>query len=98
MNKFCTVQPREFENKTIQKQRQELELLIGELRDRDRELNEMVLAHREQMKAWEMDRQKILMGEEKNAKLQRMYTGHVCSLHAALESHIKTTKLLQTVC
>ncbi|NXT44244.1 CCD62 protein, partial [Pelecanoides urinatrix] len=45
---------------TIQKQRQELHLLIAELKDRDKELNDMVAVHQRQLLAWEDDRQKIL--------------------------------------
>ncbi|NXW44176.1 CCD62 protein, partial [Nyctiprogne leucopyga] len=44
----------------LQKQRQELQLLIAELKDRDRELNDMVAVHQRQLLAWEDDRQKIL--------------------------------------
>ncbi|XP_072736442.1 coiled-coil domain-containing protein 62 isoform X3 [Ciconia boyciana] len=49
-----------LENGTIQKQRQELQLLIAELKDRDKELNDMVAVHQRQLLAWEDDRQKIL--------------------------------------
>ncbi|XP_010080625.1 PREDICTED: coiled-coil domain-containing protein 62 [Pterocles gutturalis] len=49
-----------LENSTIQKQRQELQLLIAELNDRDKELNDMVAVHQRQLLAWEDDRQKIL--------------------------------------
>ncbi|KAK4813169.1 hypothetical protein QYF61_014000, partial [Mycteria americana] len=49
-----------LENSTIQKQRQELQLLIAELKDRDKELNDMVAVHQRQLLAWEDDRQKIL--------------------------------------
>ncbi|KFW05530.1 Coiled-coil domain-containing protein 62, partial [Eurypyga helias] len=45
---------------TIQIQRQELQLLIAELKDRNRELNDVVAVHRRQLLAWEDDRQKIL--------------------------------------
>ncbi|NXJ81788.1 CCD62 protein, partial [Trogon melanurus] len=45
---------------TIQKQRQELQLLIAELKDRDKELNDMVAVHQQQLLAWEDDRQKVL--------------------------------------
>lgn len=61
----------DFENQTIQKQRQELTSMIAELRDRDHELNEMVAAHQKQLAAWEQDRQKLLLVEEKCAKLER---------------------------
>uniref|UniRef100_A0A663EDT7 Coiled-coil domain containing 62 n=1 Tax=Aquila chrysaetos chrysaetos TaxID=223781 RepID=A0A663EDT7_AQUCH len=49
-----------FEDSTIQKQRRELQLLIAELKDRDKELNDMVAVHQRQLLAWEDDRQKIL--------------------------------------
>ncbi|XP_030356393.1 coiled-coil domain-containing protein 62 isoform X2 [Strigops habroptila] len=49
-----------LENSTIQKQRQELQLLIAELKDRDKELDDMVAVHQRQLLAWEDDRQKIL--------------------------------------
>ncbi|KGL89401.1 Coiled-coil domain-containing protein 62, partial [Charadrius vociferus] len=45
---------------TIQKQRQELQLLIAELKDRDKELNDMVAVHQRELLAWEDDRQKRL--------------------------------------
>ncbi|KAM6051525.1 coiled-coil domain-containing protein 62 isoform 3-T3 [Theristicus caerulescens] len=49
-----------LENSAIEKQRQELQLLIAELKDRDRELNDMVAVHQRQLLAWEDDQQKIL--------------------------------------
>ncbi|KAM6377633.1 coiled-coil domain-containing protein 62 isoform 2-T4 [Pluvialis apricaria] len=49
-----------LENSTIQKQRQELQLLIAELKDRDKELNDMVAVHQRELLAWEDDRQKRL--------------------------------------
>ncbi|XP_065548550.1 coiled-coil domain-containing protein 62 isoform X2 [Lathamus discolor] len=49
-----------LENSTIEKQRQELQLLIAELKDRDKELDDMVAVHQRQLLAWEDDRQKIL--------------------------------------
>ncbi|XP_071619857.1 coiled-coil domain-containing protein 62 isoform X1 [Heliangelus exortis] len=49
-----------LEDSTIQKQRRELQLLIAELKDRDRELDDMVAVHQRQLLAWEDDRQKIL--------------------------------------
>ena len=60
----------DFENETIEKQREELHLLIAELRDRDRELNEMVAAHRRQMDAWQLDRRRAESLEEKCSRLQ----------------------------
>ncbi|NXD77185.1 CCD62 protein, partial [Halcyon senegalensis] len=45
---------------TVEKQRQEIQLLTAELRDRDKELDEMVAVHQTQLLAWENDRQRIL--------------------------------------
>lgn len=45
-------------------------MLVGELKDRDRELNEMVATHQRQMAAWERDRQKIINLEENLERLQ----------------------------
>lgn len=60
-----------MERDTIIKQRTELQLLISELRDRDKELNEMVQAHRTEMKAWEEDRNRSQLLEQRCAKLDR---------------------------
>ncbi|KAG9487678.1 hypothetical protein GDO78_007468, partial [Eleutherodactylus coqui] len=60
----------DLENSTIQKQRKELQLLITELKDRDRELNDMVAVHQRQLLAWENDRQHVLRLEQKCAKLE----------------------------
>ncbi|KAM9259761.1 coiled-coil domain-containing protein 62 isoform 1-T1 [Cariama cristata] len=49
-----------FENSTIQEQRQELQLLIAELKDRDKELGDMVAVHQRHLLAWEDDQRKIL--------------------------------------
>lgn len=62
-----------MERDTIIKQRTELHLLISELRDRDRELNDMVQAHHTEMKAWQEDRSLNHLLEQKCAKLERMY-------------------------
>ena len=60
----------ELESNTIQKQRRELQLLIAELQDRDRELNEMVASHQKQLLAWEHDRQKLLTLEQRYTRVQ----------------------------
>ncbi|XP_063710968.1 coiled-coil domain-containing protein 62-like isoform X3 [Symsagittifera roscoffensis] len=60
----------ELDYETIQKQRRELQLLITELKDRDRELNEMVASHRRQLEAWEMDRQRLLSLEARCTKYE----------------------------
>ncbi|XP_051693766.2 coiled-coil domain-containing protein 62 isoform X2 [Oryctolagus cuniculus] len=60
----------EIEISTVEKQRKELQLLIGELKDRDRELNDMVAVHQRQLLSWEEDRQKVLTLEERCSKLE----------------------------
>ncbi|XP_075690221.1 coiled-coil domain-containing protein 62 isoform X2 [Rhinoderma darwinii] len=60
----------DLENSTIQKQRKELQLLIAELKDRDKELNDMVSVHQRQLLAWENDRQQVLRLEQKSARLE----------------------------
>lgn len=50
----------DHKNSIIRRQRQELKLLIAELKDRDKELNDMVAVHERHIQAWEDDRQKIL--------------------------------------
>ncbi|XP_039766359.1 coiled-coil domain-containing protein 62 isoform X5 [Ornithorhynchus anatinus] len=59
-----------LETATIEKQRKELQLLIGELKDRDKELNGMVAEHQRQQLSWEGDRQKVLTLEERCSKLE----------------------------
>lgn len=54
---------------TIQKQRRELQLLLAELKDRERELNTMAAAHHQQIQAWEKTRQKVLKLEQRCARL-----------------------------
>ncbi|KAI3362428.1 hypothetical protein L3Q82_012732, partial [Scortum barcoo] len=54
---------------TIQKQRRELQLLMAELKDRDRELNAMAATHHKQLHAWEQDRQRVLTLEQRCARL-----------------------------
>ncbi|XP_066507275.1 coiled-coil domain-containing protein 62 isoform X5 [Hoplias malabaricus] len=60
----------EMEITTIQKQRIELQLLVAELKDRDRELNTMAAAHHKQLQAWEQDRQRVLALEQRCARLE----------------------------
>ncbi|XP_053195484.1 coiled-coil domain-containing protein 62 [Scomber japonicus] len=54
---------------TVQRQRRELQLLMAELKDRDRELNVMAASHHKHLHAWEQDRQKVLAVEQKCARL-----------------------------
>ncbi|XP_002125618.2 uncharacterized protein LOC100183507 [Ciona intestinalis] len=60
----------DLESETILKQRKELQLLIGELKDRDKELNEMVAAHQQQLSAWERDRRRVVELEHRNERLE----------------------------
>ncbi|XP_050780261.1 coiled-coil domain-containing protein 62 isoform X2 [Gopherus flavomarginatus] len=60
----------DLESSTIQKQRKELQLLLAELKDRDKELNDMVAVHQRQLLAWEDDRQKILTLAERCSRLE----------------------------
>ncbi|XP_037607847.1 coiled-coil domain-containing protein 62 [Sebastes umbrosus] len=53
---------------TIQRQRRELQLLMAELKDRDRELNAMAASHHKQLHAWEQDRQRVLSLEQRCAR------------------------------
>ena len=59
-----------MERETIIKQRTELQLLIGELKDRDRELNDMVHAHHQQMSSWDEDRRRLTSIEQKCGRLE----------------------------
>ncbi|XP_026899711.1 coiled-coil domain-containing protein 62 isoform X7 [Acinonyx jubatus] len=72
----------EVEISTIEKQRKELQLLIGELKDRDKELNDMVAVHQRQLLSWEEDRQKVLTLEERCSKLEGQK--HISSISSTL--------------
>ncbi|XP_044189430.1 coiled-coil domain-containing protein 62 [Thunnus albacares] len=54
---------------TIQRQRRELQLLMAELKDRDRELNAAAASHHKQLHAWEQDRQRMLAVEQRCSRL-----------------------------
>jgi len=58
------------DNSTIQRQRKELQSLINELKDRDRELNEMSDSHQKQLISWETDKRRVLVLEKKLPKLK----------------------------
>lgn len=60
----------EADRETIAKQRHELQLLIEELKDRDRELNEMTATHRQQLAAWDDDRKRLVAIDNRNARLE----------------------------
>jgi len=49
----------ELENTTLQKQRAEIQLLVSELRDRDRELSEMMTSQQQLQTAWETDKSRL---------------------------------------
>ncbi|KAI4817073.1 hypothetical protein KUCAC02_009360 [Chaenocephalus aceratus] len=55
---------------TIQRQRRELQLLMAELKDRERELNTMAASHHKHLLAWEQDRQRVLALEQRCARLE----------------------------
>ncbi|XP_049721997.1 coiled-coil domain-containing protein 62 isoform X3 [Elephas maximus indicus] len=82
----------EVEISTIEKQRKELQLLIGELKDRDRELNDMVAVHQRQLLSWEEDRQKVLTLEERCSKLE----GELHKRSEIIRSLIKKVKSLES--
>ncbi|XP_070807016.1 coiled-coil domain-containing protein 62 [Pituophis catenifer annectens] len=60
----------ESESDLVQKLKKELQLVLAELKDRDKELNNMVAVHQRQFLAWEDDRQKILTLEERSSRLE----------------------------
>ncbi|NXR59951.1 CCD62 protein, partial [Rhadina sibilatrix] len=76
----------------IRRQRQELKLLIAELKDRDRELDDMVAVHERHIQAWEDDRQKILTLAEKCSLL----TSELNERNAVIKSLTKKLKVLET--
>ncbi|KAM9621862.1 coiled-coil domain-containing protein 62 isoform 1-T1 [Trichechus inunguis] len=82
----------EVEISTIEKQRKELQLLIGELKDRDKELNDMVAVHQRQLLSWEEDRQKVLTLEERCSKLE----GELHKRSEIIRSLIKKIKTLES--
>ncbi|NXK51732.1 CCD62 protein, partial [Chauna torquata] len=78
--------------RTIEKQRQELQVLIAELKDRDKELNDMVAVHQRQLLAWEDDRQKILTLAERCALLNN----ELNKRNEIIKSLTKRLKLLES--
>ncbi|XP_017453948.1 coiled-coil domain-containing protein 62 isoform X3 [Rattus norvegicus] len=82
----------EVESSTIEKQRKELQLLIGELKDRDKELNDMVAVHQRQLLSWEEDRQKVLTLEERCSKLE----GELHKRTDIIKSLMKKVKTLES--
>ncbi|XP_071322528.1 coiled-coil domain-containing protein 62 [Trachinotus anak] len=59
----------DLSSSTIQRQRRELQLLMAELKDRDRELNSMAASHHKQLHAREQDRQRVLTLEQRCTRL-----------------------------
>ncbi|XP_058707847.1 coiled-coil domain-containing protein 62 isoform X2 [Poecile atricapillus] len=91
-----SVSPQAFspshKNSIIRRQRQELKLLIAELKDRDRELNDMVAVHERHIQAWEDDRQRILTLAERCSLL----TSELNERNAVIKSLTKKLKLLES--
>ena len=63
----------DFENEMIQRQHDELQQLIAELEDRDRELNEMSSRHQRHVDVWQCDRHRAEHLEDKCSQLQSLY-------------------------
>ncbi|XP_038008723.1 coiled-coil domain-containing protein 62 isoform X1 [Motacilla alba alba] len=82
----------DHKNSIIRRQRQELKLLIAELKDRDKELNDMVEVHERHIQAWEDDRQKILTLAERCSLL----TNELNERNALIKSLTKKLKLLES--
>ncbi|CAN8192642.1 unnamed protein product [Coccothraustes coccothraustes] len=82
----------DHKNSIIRRQRQELKLLIAELKDRDKELNDMVEVHERHIQAWEDDRQKILTLAERCSLL----TSELNERNAVIKSLTKKLKLLES--
>ncbi|KAG2470605.1 CCD62 protein, partial [Polypterus senegalus] len=69
--KYFQSSPSLSEDSVVNQQHRELQLLIAELKDQDKELNNMSEAHKKQLIGWEKDRQRILALEERSAKLEK---------------------------
>lgn len=54
---------------TVQRQRRELQLLMAELKDREKELTTMSASQHKHLLAWEQDRQRMLTLEQRCARL-----------------------------
>ncbi|XP_033747661.1 protein lava lamp-like [Pecten maximus] len=81
----------DLEGTTMKRQRQEIQLLVAELQDRDRELNDMMAAHQQQLLSWEQDRQRILLLEQKCARYDGELSERSKQLRGAL-SRLKSLK------
>lgn len=51
---------------------------MAELKDRDKELNNMAASHHKQLMAWEQDRQRVLTLEQKCARLNGEERNNIC--------------------
>ncbi|NWT09469.1 CCD62 protein, partial [Vireo altiloquus] len=76
----------------IKRQREELKLLIAELKDRDKELNDMVAVHESHIRAWQDERQKILALAERCSLL----SSEVNERNAIIKSLNEKLKLLES--
>jgi len=63
----------DFENETIEAQREELQMLVAELRDRDRELDEMVARHQLQINAWQHDHRLVISLQHECSQLHSQF-------------------------
>ncbi|GAA6223597.1 coiled-coil domain-containing protein 62 [Lates japonicus] len=59
----------DLSSSTIRRQRRELQQMMAELKERDRELNAMASSHHKQLHAWEQNRQRVLASEQRCARL-----------------------------
>uniref|UniRef100_A0A3B4AWZ2 Coiled-coil domain containing 62 n=1 Tax=Periophthalmus magnuspinnatus TaxID=409849 RepID=A0A3B4AWZ2_9GOBI len=86
-------------SQTIANLKKELQLLVTELKDRDKELNTMAAAHRQEVQTWERTRQKLLKLERQCAFLEdelqkrndviRVLTKHVVVLETREEDALQ---------
>ncbi|NXS82264.1 CCD62 protein, partial [Erpornis zantholeuca] len=76
----------------IRRQRQELQLLIAELKDRDKELNDMVAVYESHIQAWQDERQKIPAFAERCSLL----TSELNKRNATIKSLNEKIKLLES--
>lgn len=66
---LCKFLVNDLNGSTVQRQRRELQLLMAELKDREKELNTMAATQHKQLLAWEQDRQRVLTLEQRCARL-----------------------------
>uniref|UniRef100_A0A4W6DCQ8 Coiled-coil domain containing 62 n=1 Tax=Lates calcarifer TaxID=8187 RepID=A0A4W6DCQ8_LATCA len=59
----------DLSSSTIRRQRRELQRMMAELKERDRELNAMASSHHRQLHVWEQNRQRVLALEQRCARL-----------------------------